>query len=367
MSENENGQERSESATAKRRQDARDKGQIARSVELSASAVLLGGAATIFSVGGRSLAAFANRVLQESAASLSSGAMTPVGATNALRTVALGLVAALGPFFAGVAGVTIAVNLFQSRAAMSFSPLQPNFSRLSPVAGFKRLLGLDSVVNLLKSLLKLAALGTVTWLVLRRSWPELVSLADTGPAAVLAVMRTLGFRLVFLTGLAFLIVAIADYAWQVVRHEKNLRMSKQEVILEHKEAEGDPRVKGRIRQIQRQRVRQRMLQAVPRADVVVTNPTHVAVALVYDPDTSQAPLVVAMGERKLAERIKQIAREAGVPLVENKPIARALLATCAIGKPIPPALYAAVAEILAFVYRLRNPRYRGDAGARAAA
>ena len=144
-------------------------------------------------------------------------------------------------------------------------------------------------------------------------------------------------------------------------------LGKQVVTLEHKESEGDPQIKGRIRQLQRQRARQRMLQAVPHADVVITNPTHVAVALQYDPDISPAPIVLALGERKLAERIKQIAREKGIPLVENKPVARALLATCVVGKPIPPGLYTAVAEILAFVYRLRNPQYGRDASARAAA
>jgi len=272
------------------------------------------------------------------------------------------LVTALMPFAGGVVVVTVLVNLLQSRGAMSLKPIQPNFAKMNPTAGLQRMFNLDSVVNLVKSLVKLVALGSVTWMVLRGNWAEMVSLCETGPAAILAVLRSLGLRLVFLTGLSFLAIAGADYAWQVFRMEKKLRMTKQEVMLEHKESEGDPQIKGRIRQLQRQRARQRMLQAVPRADVVITNPTHVAVALQYDPDVAAAPLVVAMGERKLAERIKQIARDAGVPLVENKPIARALLATCSVGRPIPPGLYGAVAEILAFVYRLRNPRYGRDAG-----
>ncbi len=362
MAESESGQEKTESPTARRRQQARDDGQIARSTELSAAAVLLAGAGSIAMAGGGTLATFARRMMQESAGALSAGALTPAGATNVLRTTVLGLVAALMPFAGGVVLVTVFVNLLQSRGAMSLKPIQPNFAKLNPTAGLQRLFNLDSVVNLLKSTIKLVALGTVTLVVLRGNWTEMVSLCETGPGAILVVLRTLGLRLVFLTGLAFLVIALADYAYQLFRMEQKLRMTKQEVTLEHKESEGDPQIKGRIRQMQRQRARQRMLQAVPRADVVITNPTHVAVALQYDPDVAAAPLVLAMGERKLAERIKQLARDAGVPLVENKPVARALLATCVVGKSIPPALYGAVAEILAFVYRLRNPRYGRDAG-----
>lgn len=367
MAENEDGQERSEAPTARRRQQAREDGRIPRSADVSSVAVLLGGAAFIAMAGGGAIGNYTRRVLQESAGALSAGAMTPVGAVNAIRTVVLGLVVALLPFLGGVFVVTVLANLAQTRGAASFKPLQPKFDKLNPAAGLKRMIGLDSVANLVKSLLKLAALGGVTFVVLRGAWPELISLADAGPASVLVVMRQQGLRLVFMTGFAFLLIALADYAWQLYRHEQSLKMSKQEVMLEYKEMEGDPQIKGRIRMIQRQRARQRMLQAVPTADVVITNPTHVAVALRYDPSVSAAPIVVAMGERKLAERIKHIAREAGVTLVENKPVARALLATCAVGKPIPPALYTAVAEILAFVYRMRNPQYGREAAARTAA
>jgi len=363
MAENEDGQERTESPTARRRQMAHDEGRVARSADLSSVAVMLAGAALLATSGGSSLATFARRVLQESAGALSSGPMGPAGAEQALRTVVLGLVLALLPFLLGIVALTVFVNLWQSRGVMSLKPLEPKLSKLNPAAGLKRLLSLDSVMNLVKSLLKLAALGTFSYLTLSRAWPELVGLSETGPATIMTVIRALGLRLVFMTGLAFLVVAVADYAWQLYRHEQSLKMSKQEVMLEHKETEGDPQIKGRIKGLQRQRARQRMLQSVHRADVVVTNPTHVAVALRYDPAEAGAPVVLAMGERKLAERIKQIARDAKVPLVENKPVARALLATCVVGRPIPPALYTAVAEILAFVYRIRNPRYERE-GAR---
>jgi flagellar biosynthetic protein FlhB len=197
-------------------------------------------------------------------------------------------------------------------------------------------------------------------LLLSSSWPELVSLGETGASEAVAVLKSLAFRLATVTGFAFLILAAADYAYQVYKLEKSLRMTKQEVIREHRETEGDPLVKSRIRSIAMSMARKRMLQEVPTADVVVVNPTHIAVALKYDMNVALAPMVVAMGQRKLAARIKQIALESRVPVIENKPVARALLATATVGQPIPPALYAVIAEILAFVYRQRADLPVGD-------
>lgn len=367
MAENEDGQERSEQATARHRLEARDQGRIPKSVELSAAATMLAGAAGLAAVGGDTLSTFAQRLMRECAGALSGGPLTQASAADALRGTTLGLLVALAPFVIGVAVVSIGVGLAQTRGLVTFQPLQPKFSHLNPVAGVKKWMGPDGIVNLLKALLKLAALGLVTVLVLRGHWGELLSLVETGPPAVAAAARALGLRLVFVTGFAFLAVALLDYAYQMFQYERGLRMTKQEVRNEMRDTEGDPIQKGRIRSMQIQRARQRMLQAVPKADVVVTNPTHVAVAIQYDPSVAPAPVVVAMGERKLAERIKQIAKASGVPTVENKPVARALLATCKVGRTIPPALYAAVAEILAFVFRRRNPSYGRRADARSAA
>ena len=367
MAENEDGQEKSESPTGRRRQQALDEGQVPRSAELSAAAVLLAGAMGIGMVGGSSLGNFSMRVMRESAGALSTGPLTLEGAVTIVRSVSLGLVGALAPFVGIIALVTIATNLAQSRGAITPGAISLKWQQLSPTSGLKKLFSTDALLNLPKSILKLGALGWVTWTVLHTHWPELISLAMTGPGAVLAVMQTLIVRLVLTTGLAFLVIAGADYAWQLYRHEQSIKMTKQEVRNENRDTEGDPHMKARIRSMQMQRARQRMFQAVHKADVVITNPTHVAVALRYDPEVSPAPIVVAMGERKLAERIKKIAHEARVPMVENKPVARALLATSVLGQPIPPALYAAVAEILAFVFRLRNPQYgrRTDTGAAA--
>lgn len=348
MAENEDGQERSEQATGRHRQEALAEGRVPKSVELSAAAVLLGGAAMIAAAGGSSLATFARRLLRESAGALSGGPMTLVGATDALRGTTIGLMTALAPFVAGVAAVSIGIGLVQSRGVLSWTPVSPKLSNLNPVAGAKKWMSPDGVINLVKAILKLVALGLVTVNVLKGHWGELLSLVDMGAPAIMAVTRSLGLRLVFVTGFAFLLIALLDYTWQLFQYERGLRMTKQEVRTEHRDTEGDPIVKSRIRSMQLQRARQRMLQAVPKADVVITNPTHVAVAIQYDPEQSPAPIVVAMGERKLAERIRKIARDNGVPTIENKPVARALLATCRVGRAIPPVLYAAVAEILAF-------------------
>ncbi len=367
MAENEDGQERSEQPTARHRLEARSQGRIPKSVELGAASVLLAGAATLAAVGGSSLGTFATRLMRECAGAITAEPLTAAGAASVVRGTATGLLLALAPFVLGVTVVSVGVGLAQTRGLLTWEPVQPKFDRLNPVTGFKKWKGPDSVINLVKAMLKLSVLGLVTYGVLRGNWPELLSLVDTGPAAVMAVMRSLVLRLVFVTGFAFLAIALLDYAWQLFQNERALKMTKQEVRNEARETEGDPHMKGRIRSMQMQRARQRMLQAVPKADVVVTNPTHVAVAIQYDPEVAPAPIVVAMGERKLAERIKAIAKASGVPLVENKPVARALLATCKVGRTIPPALYAAVAEILAFVFRRRNPSYGRGGDARSAA
>jgi len=356
MAEAPGGQDRTESPTPRRRQEARREGRVPRSQELAAATVLLAGTALLAAAGGSELTGFMARVMRESTRSLSAVPLTPPGAVGLLRETALGLVLAMLPFALGMVGLVAFVNLAQARGVLSLKPITPKFSNLSPLSGLRRIVSLDSLFNLLKSLVKVAVLAFITWQVMRASWHELTSLAGAGPIEIALVGKALGFKLAIAVGLAFLLIAAADYAWQWFRHEKSLRMSRQEIIREHRESEGDPLIKGHILALARARARRRMLQRVPTADVVITNPTHVAVALRYDVTVAPAPIVVAMGERKLAERIKALALKAGVPVIENRPVARALLATATVDRMIPPALYAVVAEILAFVYRQRAAR-----------
>jgi flagellar biosynthetic protein FlhB len=364
MSENESGQERTEQATGRKRGQAHEDGRVPRSQELTGATILLAGAAALGTIGGSALTAHMLKVIRSDAAWLSAGPMSPSVATVMVGTVVRSTLLALIPFLMVVAGAALAINLIQARGVISFEPLMPDLARIDPLGGFRRIFGLDAVANLVKSLLKLSVLGFITWKVLHTAWPQSLDLVAGGTTQdVLKVTVSLALRIAFTTGFAYLALSLADYAYQIWQFERTLMMTRQEVVQEHKEQEGNPLVKSRIRALQKQQARKRMLTKVTSADVVVINPIHIAVALKYDPEVSPAPVVVAMGERLLAERIKQIAKAAGVPLMENIPLARALLATAKVGKSIPPALYVAVAEVIAFVYRQqgRNPLGRREA------
>jgi flagellar biosynthetic protein FlhB len=219
-----------------------------------------------------------------------------------------------------------------------------------------RIWGVRSVVELAKSIMKLLVVAGAMYFVLRRAWPDIMTLGQQSPAALVTVLGRYTVQLLATAGMAYLVIAGGDYAYQLWQHERKLKMTKQEVKQEHKETEGDPLVKSRLRSLGRALLRRQMFADVPGADVVVTNPTHIAVALKYDASVSGAPIVLAMGQRKIAQRIRKLAFESGVPVIENKPLARALLATGRVGEPIPAELYVAVAEVLAFVIRRRAAR-----------
>jgi flagellar biosynthesis protein FlhB len=361
---NASSQERTESPTQRRREQAREEGQVARSQELSASAVVLAGTLAL-AAGGSALTGYPARVLRESARALAADALTPRGAELMLLSTTAGFVLALLPFLASLAGAAVLVNLLQARGVLTWKSLEPKLSNLSPAKGLKRIVGMDGVFNLLKSLLKFGVLGFVAWVVIRRAWPELTALGGAPPAEVARALKVLSVRLALTAGFAFVGIAAIDYAFQFFRQERRMRMTRDEIVREQRESEGDPLVKSRILSLGRARARQRMLQQVPTADVVVVNPTEIAIALRYDTSVAPAPIVVAMGQRKLAERIRALATKHDIPIVENRPVARALLATATVGAAIPPALYAAVAEILAYVYRRRARRLGLAAGAAA--
>jgi len=270
---------------------------------------------------------------------------------------------ALAPVVLGISALALAVGAIQARGTLTLQPLSPDWSRLAPQNNLRRLFSVRPLVELAKSILKLVIVSAAIYVAIGGAWSEILALPQQSPAAVLGITHRLATRLFLTAGLAFLALAAADYLYQLWEHERGLRMTKEEVKQELKDTEGDPMIKSRIRSLGRSLARRRMMAAVPTADVVVTNPTHIAVALRYDPSIAPAPVVVAMGERKLAQRIKEIALAAGVPVIENRPLARALLATGRIGLPIPPDLYVAVAEVLAFVYRQRDAlrnRRRGE-------
>ncbi len=353
MSEN-SDLERTEEPTQRRRDDARKEGRVARSAELMTAILFLGGAAVLQRLGsaaGSGLGASFRSSLHAFDAAVDANQLVPMLQASA-RTAVGAAVLACGTIALGA----VAIGAVQARGVLSMSPLTPQASRIFSLANVRRVLGGSAPVELLRSLFKLAIVGGVAWHVLSSHWLELSQLAARGPIALLSTVNVVGVTLLRNVGLAYLGLAALDYAWQLRRHNQGLRMTKAEVREEIRRQEGDPTLKARIRAIARSRVRRRMMQDVPKADVVIVNPTHVAVALRYDPAVAPAPLVLAMGERLVAQRIREIAEAHGITIVQSVTLARALLRSTRVGSVVPAELYAAVAEVLAFIFRARAAR-----------
>lgn len=355
MAEQSTMQDRTEAATPKKRQDAHEEGQVPRSVEMN-TAIMLLGAASVLAMLAPTAASGIREIFGRGLIIAGSGPLDGDGSIALVRDVGWRSLAAISPLLVGMATIALAVTAIQARGVLSPKPLGPNWGRMNPLTNGKRMLGVQPWAELFKSLLKLFIIGIAVYFSLSRAWPEIVALAQQSPTALLEVSRRYGIRLLTMAGGTYLVLAALDYGYQLWQHEKQLRMSKQEVKEESKQMDGDPMIKARMRAIGRQMARRQMFQAIPTADVVITNPTHIAVALRYDPMVSDAPIVVAMGQRKVAERIKALAKEHGVPMVENRPLARALLSNARVGMSIPSELYMAVAEVLAFVFQQRAQR-----------
>lgn len=236
----------------------------------------------------------------------------------------------------------------------TWAPLEPELDRINPLNGFQRIFSLSSLLEGLKSVIKLSAVVGVTFMMLKSELLGSSSMSGMESGAFMAYMGSTAFRLVGGVCVGLFVVAALDFAHQKYRYRQSLMMSKQEVKQEQKQREGDPLLKARIRSLQREMARKRMMQDVPKADVIVTNPTHIAVALKYDAEKMAAPKVVAKGADLVAQRIKEVARKNGIPLVENVPLARALHKSVKVGGTVPRSLYQAVAEVLAYVYRLKG-------------
>jgi flagellar biosynthesis protein FlhB len=354
-------QERTEEATPKRREDARNDGQIPRSQELTMAMVLLG-SALLINMAGPMLAGRMLSVFGFGLASIASAPLDANGSISLLRELgwqALGTIAIWG---CSLAGIALFIAGVQGRGVFTTKPLEPKLDRLNPGTNAKRIGGMQSWAELVKSLFKLLIVTVAVRGAIIAAWPDTMSLTQKGPTSFLHVVRQYSVKLLMTAGLCYLGLALFDYIYQVWQHERQMRMSREEIKQEMRQSEGDPHVKQRMRAMGRAFARRQMFRDVPKADVVITNPTHYAVALRYDPLVAPAPIVIAMGQRKVAERIKQIAKESGVPMIENKPIARALVAKARVGSMIPSELYLAVAEILAFVIRRRI--LRGGRGLR---
>jgi len=345
-------QDKTEAPTPRRREEAAKEGRTPRSADVSAAALLLAAAVAV-GVAGPGLARALRDITGAGLGFGSAAGLTAPGAVAMVRDLGWKALAALGAFLAAMAGTALVVGAAQARGTFTAQPLAPKLSRINPGQNYKRVVGVQGVVEGAKGVLKLLVVGWAVYHTLQGAWPDVLALGEQSPRALVEVVRRHGVRLLTDAGLAALVLAAADYGWQLWKHERDLRMSKEDVKQEMKNQDGDPMVKQRMRALGRQRARQQMMKNVPRADVVVVNPVHIAVALKYDPAVAPAPYVVAVGRRKVAERIKELAFASRVPVVENVPLARALVGSVKVNMVIPSELYLAVAEVLAFVMRQR--------------
>jgi flagellar biosynthetic protein FlhB len=354
----ENEQERTEQPTSKRLEEARKKGQIPRSTELSAAAVILtvGGGLHFLGgyMGGRLNGLMTASLTLTREQSVDESLMLPTMMTEA----AYALLAC-----APILGLTLVAALVAPMLLggwnLSFEALVPDFTRLNPLTGFGRMFSTRSGVDLAKAFAKFILLALVAVFLLRQKSGELLGLGmEPTRAAIAHAISLAGYALLMLAGTLGLIAAV-DVPWQLFQYHKGLRMTRQEVREEMKESEGSPEIKGRIRRMQNEIARRRMMQEVPKADVVIVNPTHFAVALQYDEQRMRAPVVVAKGADLIAARIREIATESLVPIFEAPPLARALFKSVEIGGEIPATLYVAVAQVLTYIYQLKSARRSG--------
>jgi len=346
-------EDKTEAPTPRRRQEARQEGQVARSMDLNSALVLVSSLLFIKLTG----PTVAQRLRQTAIHSLTHFPKHDLvigDVTSYLVRLLLEVGTAVAPMVIGVAVVGFLGSALQVGLVFSGKALQAKGERLNPLAGIARMFSVRAGVELAKSIAKICIVGYIVYAFLRDNCTDITSLAGGDYKTSCSMIGQLTWGLLLRSAIALFVIAALDYMFQRMQLEKQLRMTKQEVKEDFKRTEGDPLIRSRIRQRQREISKQRMMHEVPKADVVVTNPTHFAVALRYDAEHSNAPIVVAKGQRLIAQRIKDIAIENGVPIVENVQLARALYASVEIGYEIPAELYQAVAEILAYVYRLSH-------------
>lgn len=352
------GDDKTEEATPKKLEDARKEGQVAKSREIGMGVSLL----TLFvllkvyvgALGEKFLGIFREVYIKIPEFVGKEGTYDASAFGSAMADILLSMLIMMTPFL--VVGFIVAFlsDVIQVKWKFTMKPLQPKLDKMDPIKGFKKIISAQSIFELIKSVLKIAFISYLTYTTIKDKVGIIYSLYDISLSTALGVIGDTVIGLGIKIGAWYLIIAAIDFIYQKFKFKKDMRMSKQEVKDEYKNAEGDPKVKSQQRQRMRQASQRRMMQSVPTADVVITNPTHFAVALKYDADSGKAPIVVAKGEDFLAKRIKEIAKESNVEIVENKPLARMLYHNVALGEEIPPELYQAVAEVLAFVYGLKN-------------
>jgi flagellar biosynthetic protein FlhB len=348
-----NGQTRTEAPTQRRREEARNQGQFAFSSELGNGAQLLAGVLAL-AWGGRSLAASLLDVMRVDLSAIDRFELSVDQVPGLAAWLFMRAAGAVGFFVGFVLVMGLVVSTVQVGFQVTPELLGLRWNRLSPAAGWSRMFSVAASVRGLMAVLKVVALAWVAWWVLRGRGPLIANLSELTLATALAQTWDIMMRLALAAGAALVLIGLADYVVQRVRHEQSLRMTREELKEELKRDEGDPQTRARLRRAARQIAHQQMMHDVPSATVVITNPTHLAIALRYERGVTAAPRIVAKGAGAVAHRIVSLARSHAVPVIERKPLAQALFKTVKVGQEIPAALYYAVAEVLAYVYRLRT-------------
>lgn len=346
---------KTEKATPKKRRDERKKGNVFMSQDAVAVVTLLGSFAAFWMMSGR-IAEQLTGYMRFCFSKVDLAAGLSVGdILHELTMQAMGLIGrTVLPITLVTAGCAIVATFAQTRLLVSGELMKPKFSRINPLEGFKRLFSLKSVINALKGLLKISILMVIVYLSIDGMFHESAKYLYVDLRASCTHLFSQGMGMVIKIALAFVALAALDIFYQWWDYERQIRMSKQEIKEEYKQTEGDPQIKGKIKEMQRKRAQSRMMQQVPQADVVIRNPTHFAVALRYHPDEDAAPIVLAKGMDELALRIVKVAEENKVAVIENVPLARALYADAELDREIPPELYNPVAEVLVYIFRLNE-------------
>lgn len=346
--------EKTEDATPKKKSDARKKGQIPKSKEVPL-AITLGTVTLVIAI----LSGYVGSNLKEAVRyfltiigqkSFNYGSILNISSITLIRC---GLI--ILPVITPIMVMGVAANYAQTGALFTTEPLMPKLSKLNPINGFKRIFSMRTTVDTIKDLAVVSVVGYIGYVYVKGNYFSIIDMGNFTVAAIPAVFKSIVVGIFFRITLVMLVIAILDYAYQRYMFNKDLRMTKQEIKEEYKQEEGDPQIKGKIRQKQREISQRRMMQAVPQATVVVTNPTHIAVALKYA-EGDEAPLVIAKGSGYVAIKIKEIAKENNVPIIENKPLARLIFSEVEVEAPIPMNMYQAVAEILALIYKMKRKK-----------
>ena len=346
-------QDKTHQATPHKKQKSRQEGNVPKSQDLCSAAILIAGlgALKLLEPIMADQISWAFRVIYSDLLNVD---ITPEIISNYFRLGVFFMLKLLTPFLLVIALAGLMINFFQHGLLFTTKPLKPKLERLDPIKNMKSKFGIRGIVELAKGIFKVAIVGIVAYFSIKAEILNFAIMIDQGVSAISATILLSGFKLGMRLAIAILILGLLDWKFQQWKHNKDMMMSHQDVKDEHKMMEGDPRLKARIRKNQFKMSYNRMIKNIPEADVIIANPIHIAVAIKYDPETMSAPMVVAKGKRKLAEKIKSIAYEHDIPVIEDPPLARSLYSSVEIGWEIPYELFQAVAEVLALIYRIKD-------------